>query len=390
MNRLAREVRRTIRTTKRQSWLLAAMLLFGFYLSTPHKAAAAACAAPSTNYGTATTTASINSSGTYRIWSRIMAPDTSSNSYLLEVDGSTCYVVGDGALGPNAWTWVDYQNGSSNSKIEINLTAGSHTLKLIGREAGVKLDRLLLVSDLACVPTGTGGNCTSAGDTAPPTVSIAAPTNNATVSGTVGITANATDNTGVSKVEFYINGALRATDTSASYSYSWDSKTVANGSYSLMAKAYDAAGNTNSDTVQVTVKNSDTQAPAPPSSLSATAATATKVNLNWKASTDNVGVAGYWINRNGVNLTKVDAVTSYSDTTVLPNTSYTYQLTAYDAAGNLSQPSATATIKTPSAPDTQAPTAPTGLKASTVNAAQINLTWVASTDNIGVAGYDVY
>ena len=64
-----------------------------------------------------------------------------------------------------------------------------------------------------------------------------------TVSGTALITANAIDNIGVAKVEFYVNGSLAATVTAVPYSISWNTTTVVNGSYIVSAKAYDAAGN---------------------------------------------------------------------------------------------------------------------------------------------------
>ena len=80
------------------------------------------------------------------------------------------------------------------------------------------------------------------------------------------------------------------------------------------------------------------------------AASATRVDLGWTASTDNVGVTGYSITRNGVVLTTVGgAATSFSDTTASPNTSYTYSLRANDAAGNVSAASNSASVTTPSA-----------------------------------------
>jgi Bacterial Ig domain len=99
---------------------------------------------------------------------------------------------------------------------------------------------------------GSGG-----GDTTAPATSITAPANGATVSGTVSVTASASDNVGVTKVEFYLDGALRTTDTTSPYSWSWDTTTFANSAHSLVAKAYDAAGNVGtSATVTVTVSNS--------------------------------------------------------------------------------------------------------------------------------------
>jgi chitodextrinase len=77
---------------------------------------------------------------------------------------------------------------------------------------------------------------------------------------------------------------------------------------------------------------------------------------------------------------------------VSASTKYSYQLTAFDAAGNLSGSSNTATVTTPAPPtkDTQAPTAPANLSAEALNTSQINLAWSPSTDNIGVTGYDIY
>jgi len=101
--------------------------------------------------------------------------------------------------------------------------------------------------------SGGGGG----GDTTAPTVNVTAPANGATVSGAVTLTASASDAVGVSRVEFFVDGALVGTDTSSPYSYAWGSTAVANGSHSLMARAYDAAGNVGTDNdTSVTVSNS--------------------------------------------------------------------------------------------------------------------------------------
>ncbi len=94
------------------------------------------------------------------------------------------------------------------------------------------------------------------GDTTAPTTSITAPANGATVSATTTVTASASDNVGVTRVEFYLDGALKSTDTSSPYSWSWDTTATTNGSHSLTSKAYDAAGNVGtSSAVSVTVSN---------------------------------------------------------------------------------------------------------------------------------------
>jgi beta-lactamase superfamily II metal-dependent hydrolase len=94
------------------------------------------------------------------------------------------------------------------------------------------------------------------GDTILPVTSITAPLAGATVSGTTTVTASASDNVGVTKVEFYLDGALKFTDTTSPYSWSWDTTTATNGSHSLTSKAYDAALNVGVSTaVSVTVSN---------------------------------------------------------------------------------------------------------------------------------------
>jgi beta-lactamase superfamily II metal-dependent hydrolase len=94
------------------------------------------------------------------------------------------------------------------------------------------------------------------GDTILPTTSITAPAGGATVAGTVTVSANASDNVGVTKVEFYLDGALKSTDTSSPYSWSWTTTTATNGAHALTTKAYDAALNVGtSAAVNVTVSN---------------------------------------------------------------------------------------------------------------------------------------
>lgn len=90
----------------------------------------------------------------------------------------------------------------------------------------------------------------------------------------------------------------------------------------------------------VTLSAADTQAPSIPSGLSASAVSSSQINLNWSASTDNVGVAGYKVYRGGSYLKSVTG-TSASDTGLSPGTAYSYQVSAYDAAGNESAKSST-------------------------------------------------
>jgi len=108
--------------------------------------------------------------------------------------------------------------------------------------------------DLAFAVGGGGGG--GGGDTTQPVTSLTAPSSGATLSGTVTVSASASDNVSVTRVEFYAGTTLLGTDTTAPYSISWNTASMANSAYSLTSKAYDAAGNVGtSAAVSVTVSN---------------------------------------------------------------------------------------------------------------------------------------
>ncbi|HJQ47114.1 MAG TPA: fibronectin type III domain-containing protein [Amycolatopsis sp.] len=92
----------------------------------------------------------------------------------------------------------------------------------------------------------------------------------------------------------------------------------------------------------------DTQPPTTPNGLHTTSVASTSVSLAWSASTDNVGVTGYTVYRNGNAIgTTNSSTTSYTDATVSAGTSYTYTVDAFDAAGNHSSPSTGLVVTTP-------------------------------------------
>ncbi len=188
---------------------------------------------------------------------------------------------------------------------------------------------------------------------APPVVTLTAPAAGATFTAPASVTmqAAASDSDGtVVKVEFYAGAALAGTSTAAPYTAT--AGPLAAGSYSLTAKAYDSGGaSTTSAAVLITVNGAgDTQAPTAPASLAATASGSSQVNLSWAASTDNVGVKLYEIERNGTVLAATSATTAFADTGLAASTAYTYRVRAADAAGNRSTWSAAAAATTAPAP----------------------------------------
>jgi fibronectin type 3 domain-containing protein len=324
-----------------------------------------------------------------------------------------------------------------------------------------------------------------------PTVSLTSPSDGAQVSGTVDVAATASDDNGVSKVEFLINGSVASTDTTTPYNFSWDT-TGLSGNYTLSAKATDTANQAvTSSSVTVNVNNEeapaptclaptnfagtpgpegsnrydftwssvsgatgydlyyaiapdepahlysgtftatsasayglpattqynfavraicgstgtsdnsnvvavnqdstvDTTPPTAPTNLSANAVGPTQVDLSWGASTDNVEVSKYLVLRNGVNLAEVSAgTTSYSDTNASAGITYEYAVKAIDTSNNTSDSSNSVNVTTPSPADTSKPSAPANLSGTSPSNSQINLSWTASTDDVGVSAYTI-
>src|SRR5205807_1175743 len=99
-------------------------------------------------------------------------------------------------------------------------------------------------------------------DSTPPTVSVTAPTNGATVAGTTNVSATASDNVAVLGVQFKLDTAnLGSEATSAPYTVSWNTLTASNGSHSLTAVARDGAGNTTTSVAVTVTVNNDLTSP---------------------------------------------------------------------------------------------------------------------------------
>jgi hypothetical protein len=144
----------------------------------------------------------------------------------------------------------------------------------------------------------------------------------------------------------------------------------------------------------------DTSPPSTPTGLSAKLAGAPSVTLGWNPSTDNVGVAGYRVFRNGVFQASITNGTTWTDAIVQAGHSYSYSVSALDGAGNQSAQSAPLVVTVPAPAkggggrDTTPPTAPANLRlaagaAGAAGGRAVTLTWDASRDDVGVTGYDV-
>jgi len=232
-------------------------------------------------------------------------------------------------------------------------------------------------------------------DTAPPTgVAITAPAANATVTGTVSVSASASDNVGVVGVQFLLDGLnLGAEDTAAPYTVSWNSVSATNGSHTLTALARDAAGNqTTSAAVGVTVSNTapDTTPPvlsnALPSGVLAAGTTQTTLSLtsNENATCRYATTAGtaYGSMPNTFNTTG-GTVHSSLITGLVGGQNYNYYVRCQDAALNANTADLVISF---SVPDTTAPTVSMSAPAAGATVSGTVSVSANASDNVGVVG----
>ncbi len=280
-----------------------------------------------------------------------------------------------------------YQNGI---KINTSLIT-TNTFNVTGLTVATAYQFYVNARDAA---NNTSANSNILNITTPDTQAPSAPTNLSSSNLTqTSVTLNwttSTDNVGVTGYNIYQNGIKINTSLITTTTFNVTGLIAAT-AYQFYVNANDAAGNTsaNSNIVNATtLLEPDIEAPTAPTNLSSSNLTQTSVNLNWTASSDNIAVTGYDIFQNGIKInTSPVTATSYSATGLVALTTYSYHVIARDAAGNLSAGSNIVTVTTP---DTQVPTAPSALTSSNLTATSVTLNWTASTDNVGVTGYDIY
>lgn len=124
-------------------------------------------------------------------------------------------------------------------------------------------------------------------DTTPPSIAITSPTGGSTVSGTISVQGTATDNVGVTSIQFSIDNTVVASAASSPFSFSWNTVNYTNGTHTLLVSASDAAGNVGKASISVTVSNQTITSTTPPvvSILSpVSGATLSGVNVSISAS----------------------------------------------------------------------------------------------------------
>jgi hypothetical protein len=221
----------------------------------------------------------------------------------LQVDGTT---VATSATAPYTFTW--------------SATAGPHTLRTVAHDAAGNTATSAEVHVTAVAP-----------DTTAPTAAITSPADGASVYGPTTVTATAADNTGVTSVDLTVDGTVVGSDTTAPYSFTWSA--TAAGSHTLRAVAHDGAGNTGTSAPVTVTVPPDTTAPGAPGAPSASNVTASSATLSWTAATDDRGVTGYRVLRDGVQVGQSSSL-SFTDTGLSAGTTYSYTVVAVDGAGN--------------------------------------------------------
>lgn len=282
--------------------------------------------------------------------------------------------------GPGASIYTTVNGGgygaASGTSFASPVTAGVVALMMAANPAlsGVEIEKRLYASaldlgaagfdkyfghgrvDAAAAVLAAKGTATTL-DSAAPSTSVTSPSGGSTVTGLAAIDVAATDNVGVTQVDLLVNGVKLGSDTTAPYGFSWDSASVADGSVKLTAYAYDAAGNSSSHSVTVTVANTVASPDQPStgdsndsttSGVDATAPVAkisnptegSRVNGNVSVSasaTDNVGVTSMRLLIDGkVVATVKGAALSYRWSAKSASVGkHTLTVEAFDAANNM-------------------------------------------------------
>lgn len=343
-----------------------------------------ACSAtPDPNQGTDNLSVTAPTTGTYYVWAQIQASPTS-NSFYLQANGGCAITVSGGNA--TSFTWVSAAN-------PVALNGAANSIVLTGNGAGVGVEGLFfapLAPSTGCSPTNTAA-CTPTDN--PPTVSMSAPANNTTVSGTATVSASATDDHGVKNVQFQLDGqnlgtAVGTPVSGSTYQTSWNTATATNGSHKLTAVATDSSGqSTTSGATTVTVSNSTgTQTPGQPTNLHTTSVSSSQVQLAWTAPTGTDAAASYKVYRNGTSI-GTPTGTSFTDGNVSQGATYSYAVSAVDASHN--EGTKSASINT-TISDTTLPSV--SLTAPSNNATVSGKVTVSATatDNVAVKSVQFY
>jgi len=293
--------------------------------------------------------------------------------------------VRDDSLQPEGYTYVVYGTGEEEL---YDLKTDFYELQNLAADPGHVTQRnaLRTVAETLCGPPPPGfAFLYDALPPSTPTGLAAAPVSKTEVDLEW---LPSTDNVAVTGYTIYRDGASLGNVDAGTTTFA-DTTASPGTTYSYTVDAFDGAANHSGlSTPAVATTEADTEPPTEPTNLAATAPSPVQVDLGWTASTDDVAVTGYTIYRDGSYLATVNGdTTTYVDGSVQPNTTYSYTADAFDGSGNYSIQSDPALITTPA--DISPPTKPTGLTATAPSSTEVDLSWIASTDDVGVTSYRI-
>jgi chitodextrinase len=287
-------------------------------------------------------------------------------------------VTGSSAVA--SWSAASDNVGVSGYEYSLNggaWTAASSGVTLSGLTNGASYSLQVRAFDAAGNRGSASSNSFTTLDTAAPGAPGAPSFSSITGSSAVASWSAASDNVGVSGYEYSLNGGAW---TAASSGVTISGLT--NGtSYSLLVRAYDAAGNRGSASSN-SFSTLDTAAPSAPGTPSFSSITGSSAVVSFAASSDNVGVAGYEYMLNGGGWGVASSGMTVSG--LANGTTYSFQVRAFDAAGNRSNLS----LNSFTTLDTAAPSAPGTPAFSSIGATSAVMSFGAASDNVGVAGYE--
>lgn len=325
-----------------------------------------------------------NRAGVHYLWLRGKHSNDANKSVhigldgVASTDGPVAMLTAAGCTTGGDYCWTNRTSNGLYAKVNIP-SAGVHTLHIWMYGDGVIVDSLALSHNPDYIPTG-----------APDLIWPKMPPTNVSARGysrsemDVSWTA-AVDNVGIVNYQIYRDGQLLPQRVSTTYFR--DSGLTGDTTYSYQIVGVDARGNRSpkSDIATGRTLSADTQAPTAPGWTKVEALNLTSARLEWTAATDNVGVTGYNIYRNGQLLAPGLTALSYTDTTAGPDSRLrSYQIEAYDAALNKQL----SVSRNPT--DQKAPGLPGNVSATPAGAREARITWSAASDNFSIKEYVVY
>ncbi len=201
------------------------------FVSVPQSAQAAACANTSTYGAIRLFVPTVPRTGEFALWVRMQSSDVDGR-IMTELNDNECLEVSSDSFIPNQWSWQPYRSGGQPGTVSINQTEGN-TLKLIGVQSGIKVDRVIL-AEPDCVPKDFGNNCSSTTEVVltDQDIQVLSPPSNNPINGLVVLSSTPSQNKDNLATLTYTTGGR--TIQKANQPVPFDTTLVANGKHTII------------------------------------------------------------------------------------------------------------------------------------------------------------